>query len=728
MEEDGSFSIGRHRDNGEKDKHGSKSERGTLSSVSNEEEEREPGGNVSAGLQIEVGKKQIYVENIATSKRRAESREHPVKAETYDNHDPSDSDSGRAESSPDASMADITPMIDDLHPILGSEDPQSVNAFMDDLHSLSGASTGDDGSGEEAESQGEEGEEEEEEAKEELEDGAALAVKWTEDDAKNLLVLGTSELERNQRLENLIAKRRTRKNLSVDMNLIDLDVHESLHVVDELSRVQMTIPPISTTKQNPFDLLYDSDPIPGSAPSVLLPRRNPFDLPLNLANESSGLTGLSHQSFVAVRPQRDTFSSRHEFALGESFSEFKQERNNVKLRPYFVTERADVESSYAHLERELSEKSDSKVISVLESESISSAVDQDHGYELSEQQWHQEGEIERIPTSVSDSKQIERQSNSDDEVDSVDPLCRHNDVNIHSSHVTVPTTSVVLGASIHDSIKHEEQDRHDLDLWSPTSEAEKSDMAEEKYSGSSSSCSSETSMENIGTKSEGSTDHQIPSGHSAKSVSVEVEILNDPHVVEPVYDSSPSAAAKSASNIPSIEEEFLHGDKGRLKSISSLSSETLIEASGIVSPSIIAERNIVSASVSGCGSMGNMRAFHNGELWVAPPNLFFVDKNESRSREVEVIREQDVIQVEFAELSDEYDHPTASSAAQSVGYSASTGSHSSEDTATDMGEDLQFSEQESAVEAPDADVPGTSTFNSQVLANAEAPPVGGSAI
>ncbi|MQM11995.1 hypothetical protein Taro_044910 [Colocasia esculenta] len=787
MEEDESFSIGRHVDNREKVEqveHGSKSERGTLSSASNEEEEKEPGASVGAGLPIEVDKKQMDIENIATNKRAIESIEHPEKAEIHeanllsseladhtflatsvqkeievlkvenheplvegqfdssvasswkitDHHDASDSDSDRAESSsPDASMADIIPMLYELHPLLDAEDPHPVNASMDDLHSMSGASTEDDGSGEEAENQGEGGEEEEEEAKEEHEDGAALAVKWTEDDAKNLLVLGTSELERNQRLENLIAKRRARKNLSVEMNLIDLDVHETLPMVDELSRIQMQIPPLSTSKRNPFDLPYDSDPIPGSAPSVLLPRRNPFDLPLDITDGSGGLMGVSHQGSVAV-PQRDMFFRRHEsFALGASFPEFKQEKHDVKLRPYFVTERTDVEeSSYAHLERQMSEKSDSKVSSVLESESVSSAADQDYEDELPEHQLHQESEFERVPTSVNDDEHGEREGKFAVEGDSIDPLCRHNEVNIHSSHDTIPST-VVLGASIHDFIKHEEQNRDDLELCSPTSEAAKSDTAEEKYSRSSSSCSSEMSMKNLSTKSEGSTDHQIPSGHSAKgssdsvqSISVEVEIVNDRHAVEPVYDSSPSAAEKYLSNTPSLEEELLHGEKGSLKSTSSLSSETPIEASGIGSPSVISERNTVSVSVSGSGSMGEMSAFNNGELWVAPSNLSSVEEIESRSREVEVIREQDVIQVEFTEANDEYDHPTVSSlpespTEQAMCYSLSSESDSSEDTATDMGVDLQFSKKENVVVAPHSDVPGMSTFSLQVQANAETP-------
>ncbi|KAJ0006884.1 hypothetical protein Pint_29805 [Pistacia integerrima] len=74
--------------------------------------------------------------------------------------------------------------------------------------------------------------EEEEAAKEENEDESKPAIKWTEVDQKNLMDLGTSELERNQCLEKLIARSRARKNLRLmtEKNLIDLEdkTHSSI--------------------------------------------------------------------------------------------------------------------------------------------------------------------------------------------------------------------------------------------------------------------------------------------------------------------------------------------------------------------------------------------------------------------------------------------------------------------------------------------------------------------
>ena len=103
------------------------------------------------------------------------------------------------------------------------------------------------------------------------EDESKSAIKWTEDDQKNLMDLGNLELERNKRLENLIARRRARR-LMDEKNLIDLDC------VD----IPCNVAPIATTRHNPFDFPDDSfaamglPPIPGSAPSILQPRRNPF--------------------------------------------------------------------------------------------------------------------------------------------------------------------------------------------------------------------------------------------------------------------------------------------------------------------------------------------------------------------------------------------------------------------------------------------------------------------
>ena len=108
-------------------------------------------------------------------------------------------------------------------------------------------------------------------------DGSEPVTLWTEEDERNLRALGTSELERNLRLENILARRRVQRNFSMisERSLIDLD----------FSDLPFQVAPILTTRVNPFDTpanmnSYHNVPaIPGSAPSITLPRENPFESP-----------------------------------------------------------------------------------------------------------------------------------------------------------------------------------------------------------------------------------------------------------------------------------------------------------------------------------------------------------------------------------------------------------------------------------------------------------------
>ncbi|KAL5837289.1 hypothetical protein ACOSQ3_014458 [Xanthoceras sorbifolium] len=319
----------------------------------------------------------------------------------------SDSGSDGAESSsPDASMADIIPMLDELHPLLDLEAPQPTLMSRDESDAASGSShkSGDDSvESEDTDKQGEEGEgeddnddDEEEEgegAKGEKEDESKSAIKWTEVDQKNLMDLGTLELERNQRLENLIARRRARKTmrLMAEKNLIDL----------ESADFPFNVPPIATTRRNPFELPYDSYDdmaIPGSAPSILLPRRNPFDLPYDSNEEKPDLKGDSFEQEFSVFQHKETLYRRNEtFNIGTSgFGGPKQERLDFKWRPYFVPERMASEegTSYSTFQRQLSEISESKVSSVPDTESVSSAVDEE------DKKFHEESALEGTYTAI----------------------------------------------------------------------------------------------------------------------------------------------------------------------------------------------------------------------------------------------------------------------------------------------------------------------------------------
>ncbi|KAL6225868.1 hypothetical protein ACLB2K_004717 [Fragaria x ananassa] len=260
----------------------------------------------------------------------------------------SDSGSDGAESSsPDASMADILPILDELHPLLDSEAPQQAHMSHDGSDAASDSSVESDEDIEDQGGQVDEGDgvdyngrdEEEVPAHSGTEDESKSAIKWTDDDQKNLMDLGNLELERNQRLENLIARRRARKSFKLmpEKNLIDFDG------VD----LPFNVSPITTTRRNPFDSPFDDSygnmglpPIPGSAPSIMLARRNPFDLPYDSNEEKPDLKGdLFEQEFIALHAN-DAFFRRHEsFSLGaSSLGGAKHERQDFKWKPVFLPE------------------------------------------------------------------------------------------------------------------------------------------------------------------------------------------------------------------------------------------------------------------------------------------------------------------------------------------------------------------------------------------------------
>ncbi|KAG6411814.1 hypothetical protein SASPL_129898 [Salvia splendens] len=308
------------------------------------------------------------------------------KEQDEDEEDGSDSESDCAESSsPDASMADIMPMLDELHPLLDEEGgPQNArfscsNSDIASDKSLKSSHQSDDESEdherlEAADDENEDGDDDEEDDHGDKDEETKSTITWTEQDQKNLMDVGCSEIERNQRLENLILRRRARKSTSssffAERNLIDL----------ECTALPFNIAPILTRRQNPFDLPQDScddsglPPIPGSAPSVLLQRSNPFDIPYDSSEEKPDLNGdVFQEEFTSQL--REPFFRRHEsFSVRPSL--FAPKRQDIKMRPYFVPERTISEESSSYLfQRQSSGLSDSKASSIPETESITSVED-----------------------------------------------------------------------------------------------------------------------------------------------------------------------------------------------------------------------------------------------------------------------------------------------------------------------------------------------------------------
>ncbi|XP_010492769.1 PREDICTED: uncharacterized protein LOC104770113 isoform X2 [Camelina sativa] len=365
-----------------------------------------------------------------------------------DRDDSLDSESDGAESSsPDASMTDIIPMLDELHPLLHSDAPgrgiadgegsdassegphrsSSDEGMESDVDSESQGEEGDNENDEEDEDDEEEEEEEEEEVekkKEDKDDESKSAIKWTEADQKNVMDLGSLELERNQRLENLIARRRARHNmrLMAERNLIDFDSAD----------IPFNMPPISTARQNPFDAPYDSyddmglPPIPGSAPSIMFARRNPFDLPYEPNEEKPDLKGDGFQEEFSSQQPKDAVFRRHEsFSVGPSMLGGPR---HDRLRPFFVLERlANEGSSYYPFERQLSEVSESKLSSVPDTESVCTVLEDD------EKKVDADRETEIAKDDVaSDNDEEKSHSASDHDEEKIHSASDHDEEKIHS--------------------------------------------------------------------------------------------------------------------------------------------------------------------------------------------------------------------------------------------------------------------------------------------------------
>lgn len=481
----------------------------------------------------------------------------------------SESESDKAESSsPDASMADIMPMLDELHPLLDLDAPQPAHLSHDGSDAASEKSQkSDDDSDEsddedaenrgEAEEDGVDEEEEEEEMEGGKEDESKSAIKWTEDDQKNLMDLGTLELERNRRLENLIARRRARR-LMAEKNLIDLDCAD----------IPCNVAPIAI-RRNPFDFPDESysdmglPPIPGSAPSILQPRRNPFDIPYDPNEEKPDLKEDSFQQELTLFNHKDAFFRRHEsFSLGPSvLGMSRQERHDINWKPVFISERMASEGT-SYFQRQSSEVSDSKMSSVPDTESVSS-IDQDER-KFSEQDLSQETELISNTDHVSDD--VEHGSLSSGENDSVE-MIQVEESNVHHDEV-----EIVLGGV---------EDPSEMDLYPETGEIE----IHEQFNAGETHLRREPSVEvssSSGRSSHSSVSEVIDSipdekmektanlhqedGHppeSRISTQSSVEESNFPHVsgevednqhVEPVYDSSPPAAEKLQS-FPSVSSD-----------------------------------------------------------------------------------------------------------------------------------------------------------------------------
>ncbi|KAI3694447.1 hypothetical protein L1987_77412 [Smallanthus sonchifolius] len=525
-----------------------------------------------------------------------------------DDDDGSDSGSDIAESSsPDALMADIIPMLDELHPLLSEEQeahqPSHVAHDGTDAvseHSLessdASSESNDDDDEDDTGIENHEnlkvgdGEDEDKESKhDEKEDDTRSAITWTEDDQKNLMNLGTSELERNRRLENLIARRRARKTMRMqaEKNLIDL----------ESADLPWNIPPISTSRNNPFD--YDSnDNIPGSAPSVLSKRRNPFDLPYDSSEEKPDLVGDTFQQEFAVVQLKEPFFRRHEsFNVGPSiFAASRSERQETKLKPYFVPER-----SFATFQRQFSGLSDSKASSVPDTDSVSSDLENkdhieedEHASEMDEHVSDDHVSHERpyfVPehvasdetgfssfqrqlSEVSDSKVSSKPDtesvSSASDLENKDHIDLSQEPDLISVEDHEHASEITEHVSEHVSLVNESFEEGEVSVESVTNQ-------QELHSSGSSLSSSDEVSEQIYNEKEGGdevavgsvseTDYFLDRGSSIERSEIDVTslLVEESQPNEPVYDLSPRSVTRNLSS-SSISVDllkdgsFLHTD------------------------------------------------------------------------------------------------------------------------------------------------------------------------
>ncbi|PPR84302.1 hypothetical protein GOBAR_AA36408 [Gossypium barbadense] len=549
-------------------------------------------------------------------------------------------------SSPDASMADIIPMLDEVDPLLGSGAPQPAQ----------------------------------------LSDNGSDAISKRSHD----------KLERNQRLDNLIARRRARKNmrLMIEKNLMDVNS----------ANIPLNITPISTTRHNPFEFPYDSyadlglPPFPASAPTILQPRRNPFDLPYDSSEEKPDLKGDSFQEEFAgfnqreTVPQREAFLRRHEsFNVGPASLGFPQQE--LKWKPYFVPEHLVTEgSSSSSFHRQSSEVSESKLSSVPDTESVSSVVDEeDKSYE---QDISQETELVTNEDHVSFHDEQESISSGDVELAGVDQV-ENRGVHLAvvgitfgdgESQMETESDFPEAGATAHVQFNMTETESNFSEAGATTHvELNPSDIyprtgpVDEDFSSrfilSSLSEIDEKISDLTGVGAAGFE----PRGHEIKESSISIQpsfeesefhfttrVVDDNQHSEPVYDSSPSVE--------------------KILSFSSVSSEAQTETSEMGAPSMFVES--IDKEPEGHGETREQGTSSFQEMHAASLDLF---ENEPRVRDLPEISVHDGIYAGSSGFSSTFSDHNVSPVPKSVVEYVSTDAGSS---SSDEGLEDSFSKKE----------------------------------
>ncbi|GAB4860041.1 hypothetical protein Ancab_011519 [Ancistrocladus abbreviatus] len=389
------------------------------------------------------------------------------------------------------------------------------------------------------------------------------AVQWTEDDQRNLIDLGSSEIERNKRLESLIAKRRARKLLSMQprRNLMDFNDNER----------QVTS--IVTARS-----VDDADGQPGSAPSVLLPARNPFDLPYDPHEEKPVLTGGSFEEEFFNQLKDISFCRHESFILGSGFMEELSEDPVTRSFTGFLTKpRIANGPRFCRFRR----PSDMEQHTELFSEELSRAA------QLNQDQNHSSGHMKIMPPEEKKSGNLsEQEFHQNDKAAFLTGSADYNAEMLVNKEENLPRTDDEEDAETKDN-----ESINDMEMTVATAdEAElKPDVIGEKVDELSSPSSSEASEDTHFVNA----DKNEAFRNSVKKVLTCLILKNKGSgtgkiglSIEPLYDSSPTARRPSKME----ERSFYTGRPFHTPNLS-VASDMLVEVSEVGSPSFNAEAN-----------------------------------------------------------------------------------------------------------------------------------------
>ncbi|KAL0843594.1 hypothetical protein Bca101_016839 [Brassica carinata] len=147
----------------------------------------------------------------------------------------------------------------------------------------------------------------------------------TREEKSNANEHGVSEIDRDKRLESLIARRRTKRLFKLALHQYNNLQAEEISSPTHHNNLHINVP--RKNNNNSFEKrqnFYPSDDstvmgiqVPSSAPSVMSQARNPFDIPYDPQEERPILSGDSFDQEFSFLDHNDMFFSRH-----ESFSRF----------------------------------------------------------------------------------------------------------------------------------------------------------------------------------------------------------------------------------------------------------------------------------------------------------------------------------------------------------------------------------------------------------------------